>query len=465
MNIKNASQRVISNEVYVNTKVESAKVPQAERTTIKDTFENSKSSESNQGKKELGFDQERMSAAVDTNVGKPAYEIIDGEKLSQNQPTDKNPYGPGVMGQKEDPLEELRNKVNEDRQKAREGSQEPTGPNIGPVIDQFLSGEVNVETENSKKAEQDRLSLRNGATGNALLAEASEQKDNSPAYGKDMISQSGGAGYAGTVGYKDGEGVKGGSGKAAKENPGLNQAVKDTYINGGKGSAREYGLLSSEPDFNPKDYKTSDGTRVQTGNDGTVVETSPDGTKKVTKPDGSSTTVSPDGSYVDKDKDGKTTDKGSVKMPDQDHQYTAPNLPGFQNPTAGVVVHRNGSGDGGNIDYDPSAAAKGPVYDDAQIHLNEIGKHGMIGQPDTTFQSGSGSGMAGTSQQGADIDMGSDSNSQGYAGNTQAEEPGDVNFNVGGQVLVGIESKEDKKSKEEEDKSLLKKISYRRIQA
>ena len=61
--------------------------------------------------------------------------------------------------------------------------------------------------------------------------------------------------------------------------------------------------------------------------------------------------------------------------------------------------------------------------------------------------------------------MGSDSDSQGYAGNTQAEEPADVNFNVGGQTLMGTEPKEGKKSNEEEDNSRLKKISYRRIQA
>ena len=62
---------------------------------MKDTFENRKSSESNNGKKELSFDELRLAATVDyNNVGKPASQYIDGEAQSKNPPTGKNPYGP-----------------------------------------------------------------------------------------------------------------------------------------------------------------------------------------------------------------------------------------------------------------------------------------------------------------------------------------------------------------------------------
>jgi hypothetical protein len=464
MNIKNASQRVISNEAYVNTKADVSKVSEAGKNLVKDSFENTKTSDSDQGKKKLTFDQERLAATANyNNVGDNASQMIDARSRAQNPPTDKNPYGPGVKGDRKDPLSELRNKINDQRQQVREGSKEPTGPNIGPKIDQLVSGEVTVETEGSRKAKEDRQNLRDGGSGGALLASASEQQNNSAVKDKGMISQSGGVGYGG-VGYKEGEGVKGGSNNAAKNNPGLNEVVKQTYVNGGAGSTRELGLLMGDENFNPNDYTRSDGTRVQTGKDGTVVETAKDGTKTVTKPDGSSTTVKPDGSYEDKDKDGKTTDKGGVKMPDEDHQYVTPNMPGFVAPTAGGVVHKNGSGDGGNIDPDREAVAKGPVFNDAQVHLQEIGKYGMIGQPDENFNGGNGPSMSGTGQQGADIDFGPDSTSPGYTGNTKAQEPGDVNFDVGGQGLIGVESKEEEK-KTEEKESRLRSMLYRRIQA
>jgi hypothetical protein len=460
-NIKNVSQRLINNEAYIKT--ETSKVSEAGKNQVKDTFENAKSSETQNGKKELSFDEARLAATVDyNNVGKPASGMIDGESQYKNPPpTDKNPYGPGV-GKRQDPLAELKQKVADDKQKAREGVSEPTGPNIGSTIDQFVSGEVKVETEGSKKAEEDRKNLKEGASGNMLLASGEEQKNNSPTYGKGMISQSGGIGYG--AGYGD-EGVKKGSDKAAKENPGLNKAVQQNYVNGPVGSAREYALLSSKDGFNPNDYERGDGTRVQTGKDGTVVETSKDGTKTVTKPDGSSTTVNPDGTYVDKDKDGKTTDKGGVKMPDMDHQYVLPE--GFQQVKVEGVVHRNGSGDGGNIDPDSNADPKGPVFDDAQVHLHEMGKYGMVGQPDQSFRTGGGTGSAGTGQQGGDIDMGETSPSQGYTGATRTEDPADVNFNVGGQALLGVDSKqEEKKAKDDEEKkNVIKNGMFRRIQA
>ncbi|HSE43065.1 MAG TPA: hypothetical protein VLH08_20055 [Acidobacteriota bacterium] len=53
-----------------------------------------------------------------------------------------------------------------------------------------------------------------------------------------MISQRGVVGYTGGAGYKEGDGVKDGSCKAAKDNPGLNEAVKQTYLHAGTGSAR-----------------------------------------------------------------------------------------------------------------------------------------------------------------------------------------------------------------------------------
>ena len=128
--------------------------------------------------------------------------------------------------------------------------------------------------------------------------------------------------------------------------------------------------------------------------------------------------------------------------------------------------HRNGSGDGGNIDPDSNATPKGPVFNDAQIHLQEMGKFGMVGQPDQGFRTGGETGGAGTGQHGGDIDMGPDSPSQGYTGATQTEDPADVSFDVGAKPLV--DSKEDEKKAsedEEEKKTTMKNCMFRRIQA
>jgi hypothetical protein len=94
MNIKNASQRVISNEAYVNTKADVSKVSEAGKNLVKDSFENTKTSDSDQGKKKLTFDQERLAATANyNNVGDNASQMIDARSRAQNPPTDKNPYG------------------------------------------------------------------------------------------------------------------------------------------------------------------------------------------------------------------------------------------------------------------------------------------------------------------------------------------------------------------------------------
>lgn len=235
------------------------------------------------------------------------------------------------------------------------------------------------------------------------LQNAATDQGSGMGYGKDMIAEDkgGGAGYPGMVQFDD-EGVKGGSGKAAKDNPGLNNAVNQTYINGGHGTEREWALMASKDGVNPNDYMTDDGYRVQTGKDGTKVITSPDGTKTVIKPDSSATSVSPDGSTRTTDSKGKTTDT----TPPLEDPKKGKSQPGVSDTTDENYVDpgaeklrqqmdqmsKNLGMDGlWNLRRGPKNQGKGPDYgpepvgvskeDASPSVISQFGEHGLIGQP------------------------------------------------------------------------------------
>lgn len=459
MNIKNVSQRLVNTEAYIKT--ETSKVSEAGKNRVKDTFENAKGTESQQGKKELSFDEARLAAAVNyNNVGKPATEMIDAEARFKNQPTDKNPYGPGVKGNRKDPLADLQKKVDEQRAQVRAGSQEPTGPNVGAKIDSLFNGNFSVETAGSKKAEEDRKRLRDGATGNALQESANDTVKDATPYGKDMLAKDQYFGSLPSTVTKNKDGTTTSRNEAAWSDDGriFQFESKTTYDKDGKEKSRTTTL--TEYNGTGKVVTVTENTKEKTTETTTTTKTSGETTTKTT-----TTTTSPDGTKTTTTTE-KTTKGGSVKDPGENPGISPEQLGlgGYKSMSPGAVGHRNGSGDGGDIDPDSNATPKGPVFNDAQIHLQEIGKYGMVGQPDQTFHTGGGTGSAGTGQQGGDIDMGPDSPSQGYTGATRTEDPADVNFNVGGEPLV--DSKEEKKkAKEEEEKAAMKNFMFRRIQA
>jgi hypothetical protein len=464
MKIREASPRVISNEPKASTNPQTSKVEsEARKNLMKDTFENPKTSDSDQGKKTLTFDQERLAGTANyNNVTGQASEMINGEAQFKNQPTDKNPYGPGVKGSRKDSLQELRNKVKEQKEQLRAGSQEPTGPNVGAEIDQLVSGKFTVETAGTKKAEEDRKHIIDGATGNMLLESANDTVKDSTPFGKDMLKDE----YFGslpstTTKNKDGTTTKTQDGAFSHSGKIFQFESKTTYDKNGKETNHTTKL--TEYNSSGKVVTETEKTKDKTTEKQTTTKNSGETTTKTT-----TTTTSPDSTKTTTTTE-KTTKGGGVKDPGENPGITPEELRlpgGYKLASPGAVVHRNGSGDGGDVDPDPNATTKGKKVDDEQIHLQELGKYGMIGQPDKTTNVGGGSGSAGTGQLGGDIDMGPDSISPGYAGATRMQDPGDVNFNVGAEPLIGMDSKEeeeeDKNAKEEKS---IKNYMFRRIQA
>jgi hypothetical protein len=125
----------------------------------------------------------------------------------------------------------------------------------------------------------------------------------------------------------DGEGVHStdANKKLQKENPGLDNFVKTTYVNGGTDTPRSR-MLNAGEDAKLNEWDSPDGnTHYKELKDGTIVGKSKDGTITVTKGD-DKTVTHPDGSFEDYH-DGKKTDSGgAVKMPGADDRESA-NIP------------------------------------------------------------------------------------------------------------------------------------------
>jgi hypothetical protein len=469
MDIRKVSNGVISGYQTKESKKEESKKPALGVGSAVSSFEDLKvnspksngvnsSTTEQKGSKDLGLEESVLAGNVDiTKQPGQSTESTDGRSRYENS---KN-YNP-ITGSTDSGKGSGQDRIDERNAGAVDRSG-PSGPDYSSIVNQVLTGDVSLSNDKYSDYQKGNSmsDLRNGASGQLLMDDAAKAgHENKSGYGKEGIQQDGGAGYKNIGGYDNSEGVKGGSDNAAKNNPGLTEAVKQTYIYGGTGSPREYMLKASEDGFNPNDYTKSDGTRVQTGKDGTVVETAKDGTKTVTKPDGSSTTTRPDGSYEDKDKDGKTTEKGgSLTQPVDDEGSVSPEeagLIGWEKLSPGAKAPRNGS-QGGDVDPSEDAMPKGTVVDNT--YLERIRLRNNVGQPLDPESGHMGGGRpigGGSPSTGGDIDMGPDSPNNGYNGPTRGGDPADLNINVGGSPLLPMEDRKQSSQSEDEDKKKTK---------
>jgi hypothetical protein len=434
MEIKKVSSATISGfeTKNIETKKSEPKSPTLGVGSAVSTFENVGLQN---GSRDLGLEQSQIAGNFNFENSPTGTETTDNRSKFENRPG--NPFSK-ADDKSSNPIA--------DRKNGAVDPSGPTGPDYASIVEQGINREISVGDKYAEYGGNGRTKedMRNKASGQLLMDEASQNQQQQNKYGQDGLAQDGGAGYGNVVGYDESEGVKGGSGNAAKNNPGLNQAVVQTYINGGAGSNREWALKMSEDDANPNDYTRSDGTRVQTGKDGTVVETAKDGTKTVTKPDGSSTTVRPDGSYTDKDASGKETGKGSLTQYDQDY-VPIENRLDFLKFSPGAVRPRSGS-NSGDIDFADDALPKGTTVDSSYLEKALLRNPVQPADPEDSY---GGHSIGSSPNSGGDIDHGPDSTETGYSGASRGGDPTDLNVTVGGAPL---KSSEDDSEDEEEQK-------------
>jgi hypothetical protein len=381
-----------------------------------------------QGTRDLGLEQSQIAGNFDIEKSPTGTETTDNRSKYENRPG--NPFSK-ADDKSSDPIA--------DRKNGAVDPSGPTGPDYAAIVEQGINREIPSGDKYAEYGGRGRTKedLRKGASGQLLMDEASQnQQQQTNKYGKDGVSQSGGAGYGNVVGYDESEGVKGGSGDAAKNNPALNRFVEETFVKGGSTSVRAEMLKASEDDGTEKGKVGKDGTKIEENSNSTTV----------TKPDGSSTTVYSDGSYVDKDASGKVTGKGgSLTQYDQDY-VPIENRLDFLKMSPGAIRPRTGS-QGGDIDPAEDALPKGTAVDNT--YLERLALRNNVAQPANPEGAYGGHPIGSSPNSGGDIDHGPDSLETGYSGASRGGDPTDLDVTVGG---APIKSSEDDSEDEEEQK-------------
>jgi hypothetical protein len=231
----------------------------------------------------------------------------------------------------------------------------------------------------------------------------------------------------------DGEGVHStdANKKLQKENPGLNNFVKTTYIDGGTDTPRSR-MLNAGEDAKLNEWDGSDGTHYKELKDGTIVGKAKDGTVTVTKGD-DKTVTHPDGSFEEYH-DGKKTDSGgALKTPGIDDRESA-NIPddikkGIEydmqqirnsKPRSGGETELTDGGVTGN-----SADGSGPINN---AFTRTGGVMGAVAQPTRAgeYVGGPSNGTVGSAIHNGGATDSLDGSS--WTGTTHQDDPGDVQF-------------------------------------
>jgi hypothetical protein len=241
--------------------------------------------------------------------------------------------------------------------------------------------------------------------------------------------------------------------KLQDENPGLNEFVKTTYINGGTDTPRSR-MLNAGEDAKLNEWDSSDGkTHYKELKDGTIVGKSKDGTITVTKGD-DKTVTHPDGSFEEYH-DGKKTDSGgAMKTPGIDDRESA-NIPadikkGIEydmqqirnsKPKTGGETELTDGGVTGN-----SADGSVPINN---AFTRTGGVMGAVAQPTCAgeYVAGPSNGTVGSAVQNGGATDSLDGSS--WTGTTHQDDPADVQFGPADQP----KEQAGKKSEDSQDSS------------
>jgi len=456
------------------------------------------------GSKDLSFDQAVLAGNANFDLNRSTYEIIDGKANYENQKDKKKPGG--SFDSKKDTQQELNS------QRGLQGSPEQsgaTGPDVSEVVNQLASGDFSIPPRESSEVipgikEQPRTKeeLREGASGNALLNSANEHDQKGPSYGKGMIADGTVLNAAAGASTAISAGVPGipfavdaaiatevAAAEAASHSAGVLQAFGTaaeaaeataaaseataaaaaaqgaatlTAVGGvavaavvgaaiGTGIDKLYEAVSGQS-LGEDIADATSGTDTKEETEAKAEEGRKQGAEKKAKKEAAQSGQSTEAQSTE----GQSTEDGNTTKDPGGYEDYEGNIPDFikqqgqkfVNDLRAIGPHKGGE----DVDPAEESEPKGQIVNDAQVHLAELGKFGLFGQPDTTQQLGGGGTFTNSPQSGGDVDFGPDSPNHGYAGPTRGGDPTDVNLNVGATPIIGLRSKN-----KEEDKSSKKK--------
>lgn len=278
--------------------------------------------------------------------------------------------------------------------------------------------------------------------------------------GKGMIANdtTGGVGYGNVGGYDAEEGLRGGTGNAAKNHPGLAAAVKQTYVEGGSGSPRAEMLKAAEDEINsnsgqdtkpatetkPKEdkYTEQEGggwTRLDANGDTAATKTS-GGEYEYFAKDKNGNWEQVDKEEYDKRK-ADADKKNGVSQPNPDDpESSGPRISTQNLPRAPRI----------RGDIDPAEDANKASGEYQPGLLQQFGKYGLVGQPGGpgSETSGGGGGVS-LGQRGSNIDY---EHGSGYMGVQREENPEDVDVSGAPMGQLNVVDREQKEEEEKKEK-------------
>ncbi len=464
--------------------------------------ESAKASEQ-KGMKDLSFDQALLAGNGNFDLNRSMYEIIDGKANYESQKDQKKPGG--KSDSKKDPQQELNSR------RGLQGTPEQTGatgPDVSDVVNQLASGDFSIPPHESSEAipgikEQPRTKeeLREGASGNALLNSANEHDQKGPSYGKGMIAD--GTVINATAAASTGvsAGVPGipfavdaaiatetAAAEAAAHSAGVLQAFGTaaeaaeataaaseaaaaaaaaqgaatlTVVGGvavaavvgaaiGTGIDKLYEAVSGQS-LGEDIADATSGTDTKEETEAKAEEGRKQGAEKKAKKEAAQSGQSTEAQSTE----GQSTQDGNTTKDPSGYEDYEGNIPEFikqqgqkfVNDLRAIGPHKGGE----DVDPAEESEPKGQIVNDAQVHLAELGRFGLFGQPDTTQQLGGSGTFTNSPQSGGDVDFGPDSPNHGYTGSSRGGDPSDENITVGAKPIIGLGSKSKNEDEEEQD--------------